>query len=208
MDASVASLADSRDGLRPAGVRPSHGAPVDFPPGIRHRTFFSSGRIDESRNGSRFVAIAYGAVRTTAVSADPHQDERPRRGAMPKSRRQGRGRRWRGPLSQHHPRHVRRLQVANLVAPQLHRAGGREGMFVQPGPLLALLDFPRRAQNSPACRNGLACQTFARWAGQRWWSRAYTPCPAEVSPAAKLIHPHPGRYRLEKVQGGAAGNSQ
>ena len=35
-----------------------------------------------------------------------------------------------------------------------------------------------------------------------------TPCLAEVPPAAKLIHPHPGRYRLEKVQGRAAGNPQ
>ena len=59
-------LADSRDGLRPAGVRQSHGAPVDFPPGIRHRTFFIAGRIDEPRNGSRFVAIAGRAARTTA----------------------------------------------------------------------------------------------------------------------------------------------
>jgi hypothetical protein len=59
---SVAPLADSRDGFRPAGVRQSHGTPVDFPPGIRHRTFFIAGRIDEPCNGSRFVTIAYGAV--------------------------------------------------------------------------------------------------------------------------------------------------
>jgi len=63
------ALGDSRDGLRPAGVRQSHGAPVDLPPGIRHRTFFSAGRIDESRNGSRFVAIAYGTARRTAWAA-------------------------------------------------------------------------------------------------------------------------------------------
>ena len=82
---------------------------------------------------------------------------------MPKSRRQGRGRRWRGPLSQHRPRHVRRLQVGNLVAQHLHRARGRERRRFQPGPPLALLDFPRNsgAQNSSGCRNGLACQTFA-----------------------------------------------
>ena len=82
---------------------------------------------------------------------------------MPKSRRQGRGRRWRGPLSQHRPRHVRRLQVGNLVAPHLHRARGRERRRFQPGPPLALLDLPRnaRSQNSSGCRNGLACQTFA-----------------------------------------------
>ena len=140
---------------------------MDFPPGIRHRTFFIAGRIDVSCNGSRFVAIAYGAARRTAwaASTDPHQDERTRSGAMPKSRRQGRGRRWRGPLSQHRPRHVRRLQVANLVAPHLHRARGREGRFFQPGALLVLPDFPRRAQNSSGCRNGLARQTFAQCAG-------------------------------------------
>ena len=192
MGGSGTPLADGRDGFRSAVVRQSHGAPVDFPPGIRHRTFFSAGRVDESRNGFRFVAIAYGAARRTAWAAatNPYQDERPRRGAMPKSRREGRGGRRRGPLSQHRPRHVRRLQVANLVAPQLHRAGGREGMFFQPGPLLALLDYPGSAQYSPGCRNGLACQTFVRWAGPRWWSRAHTPCSAEVPPAAKLIHPY------------------
>jgi hypothetical protein len=61
---------------------------------------------------------------------------------MPKSRRQGRGRRWRGPLSQHRPCHVRRLQVANLVAQHLHRSRGRGRRFFQPGAPLALLDFP------------------------------------------------------------------
>ena len=151
------------------------------------------------------------AARRTAwaASTDPRQDERTRRGAMPKSRRQGRGRRWRGPLSQHRPRHVRRLQVGNLVAPHLHRARGRERRLFQPGPLLALLDFPRnsRSQNSSGCRNGLACQTFAV-GGPALVARAHMPCLAEVPPAAKLIHPHPGRHRLEKVQGRAAGNSQ
>ena len=129
---------------------------------------------------------------------------------MPKSRRQGRGRRWRGPLSQHRPRLVRRLQVANLVAPHLHRAGGWQGRFFQSGPLLAVLDFPGNSgvQNSSRCRNGLACQTFAEWAGLHSQSRAHMSCLAEVPPAAKLIHPHPGRHRLEKVQDRAAGNSQ
>jgi hypothetical protein len=112
---------------------------VDFPPGIRHRTFFIAGRIDVSRNDSRFVAIACGAARRKAgaVSTDPYQDERTRSGAMPKSRRQGRGRYWHGPLSQHRPRHVRRLQVGNFVAQHLHRTRVRGRRLLQPGPPLA-----------------------------------------------------------------------
>jgi len=90
----------------------------------QHRTFFIAGLMDELRNGSRFVAIVWRVVRTTVFSADPRQDERTRRGAMPKSRRQGRDRHWYGPLSQHRPRHLRRLQVGNLVAYQLRRARG------------------------------------------------------------------------------------
>ena len=112
----------------------------EFP--ARHRTLFIAGPIDESRNDSQFVAIACSAARRTAVSANPHPDERTRRGAMPKSRRQGRGRHWHGSLSQHRPRQVRRLQVGNLVAQYLHRAGGREGRFFRPGLPLAWPDFP------------------------------------------------------------------
>ena len=145
------------------------------------------------------------------VSTDPHQDERTRRGAMPKSRRQGRGRHWHGPLSQHRPRHVRRLQVGNLVAQHLHRARGREGRLFQPGPPLALLDFPGNsgAQNSSRVQERSCLPNVCwGWAGLRSQSRAHMPCLAEVPPAAKLIHPHPGRHRLEKVQGRAAGNPQ
>ena len=44
------ALAGSRD-PPDRGVRQSHGAPVDFPPGIRRRTFLIAGRM--IRNGAR-----------------------------------------------------------------------------------------------------------------------------------------------------------
>ena len=122
-----AALADSRDGLRPAGVRQSHGAPGDFPPGIGHRTF-SAGRTDERRNGSRFAAIAgrsrpnHGRllrtrIRMSALGAARCPNLAGREGVVV-----GAGR-YRSTVRVY----VRRLQVGNLVAQQLHRTGGRQG---------------------------------------------------------------------------------
>ena len=97
---------------------------------------------------------------------------------MPKSRRQGRGRRWRGPLSQHRPRHVRRLQVGNLIAQHLPRTRGRGRRLFQPGPPLALLDFPANSgtQNSPWCRNGLAPNVCSIDGGPALVVRSHMPC--------------------------------
>jgi hypothetical protein len=85
---------------------------------------------------------------------------------MPKSRRQRRYHRRLRPLSQHRPRHVRRVQVANIIAQQLHRTRDRardRGRFFHPSPnppiaprfpSISLGNFRDSLPNSlPAARN-------------------------------------------------------
>jgi hypothetical protein len=65
--------------------------------------------------------------------------------------------------------------------------------------------FP--SKNNPGCGNPPPFEAFVG-GGPATRRPAFVSCLAEVSSAAKLIHPHPGRYRLEKVQGRAAGNPE
>ena len=63
-------------------------------------------------------------------------------------------------------------------------------------------------RNRPGGKTLICCRANVRCAIPHLLPCLDLPCLAEVPPAAKLIHPHPGRHRLEKVQGRAAGNSQ
>ena len=88
----------------------------------------SSGHVDDG-NGSRSEDTRAARRAASGAATETRQDECARRGAMPESRRQRRRHCRRGPIPQHRPRHVRRFQVADVVAQHLHRSRGRGRLF-------------------------------------------------------------------------------